>query len=76
MLLEEPNSLNSSGQRTLEKQYHCVKSVQIRSFSLPVFSRIRTEYGVYLSEYSVRIRENTDQKKLPIWTIFTQCICS
>ena len=23
--------------------------------------------------YSVRIQENTDQKKLRIWTLFTQC---
>ena len=57
--------------------YTCVKSVQIRSFFLPVFSRIRTEYGEIasyprISSYSVRIRENTDQKKLRIWTLFTQ----
>ena len=45
---------------------HCVKSVQIRSFLLCVFSRIRTEYG------EIRMRENTDQKKLRIWTLFTQ----
>ena len=34
-------------------------------FFWPVFSRIRTEYGEILriSSYSVRIRENTDQKK-------------
>ena len=25
------------------------------------------------SPYSVKIRENTDQKKLSIWTLFTQC---
>ena len=36
---------------------HWVKSVQVRSFSSP---------------YSVRIQENTDQKKLHIWTLFTQ----
>ena len=35
---------------------HCIKSVQIRSFFLSVFSRIWTEL------YSVRMRENTDQK--------------
>ena len=35
---------------------HFVKSVQIRS----------------ISPYSVRTRENTDQKKLRIWTLFTQ----
>ena len=26
--------------------------------------------------YSVRIQENTDHKKLRIWTLFTQCILS
>ena len=53
---------------------HCVISVQIRSFFWSVFSRIRTEYGEILriSPYSVRMQENTDQKKLRIWTLFTQ----
>ena len=40
---------------------HCVKSVQIRSFFL-----------VHIFPYSVRMRENTDQEKLRIWTFFTQ----
>ena len=44
-----------------------VKSVQIRSFFWSVFSRIQTEYGEIL-----RMRENMDQKKLSIWTLFTQ----
>ena len=41
----------------------CVKCVQIRSFFLSVFSRIRTEYGEILriSPYSVRMRENVEQ---------------
>ena len=54
---------------------HCVKCVQIRNFFWSVFSRIRTEYGEIrsISPYSVRMRENTDQKKLRIWTLFTQC---
>ena len=53
---------------------HCVKSVQIRSFFWSVFSRIRTEYGEILriSLYSVRMRENTDQKNLRVWTLSTQ----
>ena len=53
---------------------HCVKVVQIRSFFWSIFSRIRTEYGEIrsISPYSVRMRENTDQKKLRIWTHFTQ----
>ena len=54
---------------------HCVKSVQIRSFFWSVFACIRTEYGEIrsISPYSVRMRENTDQKKLRTWTLFTQC---
>ena len=36
-------------------------------FFWPVFSRIRTEYGEI-----VQMRENTDQKKLRIWTLFTK----
>ena len=56
---------------------HCVKSVQIRSFFWSVFSRIRTEYGETrsISPYSVRMRENKDQKKLHIWTLFCRSVC-
>ena len=55
--------------------YHCVKSVQIRSFFSSVFSHIRTEYGDLLHGFtSIRILENTDQKKLRIWILFAQCI--
>ena len=50
------------------------KSVQIQSFFWSVFSHIQTEYGeiIRISPYSVRMRENTDQKKLHIWILFTQ----
>ena len=44
---------------------HCLKSVRIWSFPGPYFfSRIRTEYREIQSifPYSVRMRENTDQK--------------
>ena len=53
---------------------HCVKSVQIRGFFWSVISRIRTEYRetIHISSYSVRMREKKDQKKLRIWTHFTQ----
>ena len=53
---------------------HSVKSVQIPSFFWSVFSRIRTEYGEIrsISPCSVRMRENTEQKKHRIWTLFTQ----
>ena len=54
---------------------HCVKSVQTMSFSWSIFSGIRTEYREIrsISPYSVRMPENMDQKKLRIWTLFTQC---
>ena len=55
--------------------FHCLKSVQIWSFFWSVFFCIWTEYGDLRSKspYSVRIQNNTDQKKLRIWTLFTQC---
>ena len=49
-----------------------MNSVQIRSFFLSVFSRIDTEYEE--KAHSVRMGENTDQKKLHIWTLFSQCL--
>ena len=52
------------------KTLHYVKCVQARNFFWSIFSRIRTEYGeiLLISPYSVRMQENTDQKKLRIWT--------
>ena len=52
-----------------------MKSVQMRSFLWSVFSCIWSEYGDLLHKppISVQIQENTDHKKLCIWTIFTQC---
>ena len=43
-------------------------------FSGPFCPVIRTEYGDLRSKfpYSVRMQENADQKKLRIWTLFTQ----
>ena len=43
-------------------------------FSWFAFSCIRTEYGEIfrISPYLVRMRKNTGQKKLRIWTIFAQ----
>ena len=54
----------------LVQHNHYVKSVQIRSFFCSVFSHIRTEYGEIrsISSYSVRMPENTDQKKLRIYS--------
>ena len=53
--------------------HHCVKSVQIRSFFLvrifPHSDRIRIDTDQ-------KIRENTGQKKLRIWTLFTQRVSS
>ena len=55
-------------------EQHCVKSAEIRSFFWSVFSHIRTEYGDLIRKLShlVWIRQSTDQKKLRIWTLFTQ----
>ena len=55
---------------------HCVKSVRRRSFFWSVFSHIRTKYGEILrnTPYSVRMRENTDQKNLCVCTLFTKWI--
>ena len=52
-----------------------VKSVQIRRFFWSMLYCIRTEYEDLWSKspYSVRIQVNTDQEKLCIWTLFTQC---
>ena len=48
--------------------------VQIRSFFWFVFSNIRTKYGLilHIPPHLVRMRANTDQKKLRNWTHFTQ----
>ena len=56
-------------------RHHDLESDQIRSFFLTAFPRIWTECGGLLqnSPHSVQIRENTDQKKLRIWTLFVQC---
>ena len=53
---------------------HCVKSVQILILFWSVFSCIWTEYEDLRSKsmYLVRIQENTNQKKLRIWTFFMQ----
>ena len=55
---------------------HCVNSVQMQSFFRSVYSRTRAKYGDLLrkSPCSARARENRDQKKLRIWTLFTQCV--
>ena len=57
----------------LLQKYHCAKNVH---FFWPIFSHIWTEYGdlLHKSLYSVRMRENTDKKKLCIWKLFTQCM--
>ena len=51
-----------------------MKSVQIWSFFWSAFSRMWTEYVKIrsISPDSVRMLENTDQKKLRIWTLVTQ----
>ena len=54
----------------MDRKAHCMKCVQIRSYFWSVFSRIRTEYREILR--ILQLRENTDQKKLRIWTLSMQ----
>ena len=55
--------------------FSCIRTEygDLQSFLWSVFSCIRTEYEDLrrIFPYSVRIQENTDQKKLRIWTFFT-----
>ena len=55
-----------------------MKSVQSKhgGFSGPYFPAfgLNAERSPRISPYSVRMRENTDQKNLLIWTLFTQLI--
>ena len=62
-------------------QYH--KNAFPNKLVLSVSLRLSVLYGPHFpvlgrktskSPYSVRIQENTDQKKLSIWTLFMQCL--
>ena len=69
------NSIEGSiDKRNWKLQKHCLKIVQIGSFFCSVVFCIRTEFADWQSKssYSVRMHENTDQKKPSIWTLFTQ----
>ena len=66
----------SYGDSCFRLHLHCMKGVHIRSYiSGPYFPAfgLNTERYLRISPYSVRVRKNTDQKKLRIWTLFTQC---
>ena len=57
--------------RVKSVKLQCVKVSKCGVFSGPYFP----EFGLNTERYevsSVRMRENTDQKKLRIWTLFTQ----
>ena len=54
-------SRNNEGGGGYKLWVHCVKSVQITEFFL---------LRIFL--YPVEIQENADQKKLRVWTLFTQ----
>ena len=58
--------------------YHSLESVQIWSFFVtlifPHSDWIRRNTLHMYSPYSARMRENTDQERLRIWTLFTQSI--
>ena len=50
---------------------NCIKSVQMQRFFWSVFFPIRTECGDVLRKFLYSVPENTDQKILCIWTLFT-----
>ena len=56
--------------RTCTCAYHGVRNVYF-SENLAYF--VFLGHPFCISPYSYRMRENTDQKKLCIWTLFTQC---
>ena len=72
----------STLQRFLKILWPVIVKISLREkcpnteFFLARIFRIRSEYGEILriSPYSVRMREDRDQKKLRIWTLFTQCM--
>ena len=71
----ESETKNTGFDREIPKEKYTLReSVQTRSFFWSVYSCIQTEYGDLNSKspHSVRIQDNTDQKKLHIWTLFTQ----
>ena len=55
--------------------FYAMIVLQIWRFFWSVFSYIWTEYRDLIRKfpYLVRIQDNTDQKKLRVWTISTQC---
>ena len=61
-----------TGSLLLEKEYHCVRSIHIRSYSGPYFPAfgLNTEY---LSVFSPNA-EKYGPEKLRMQTIFTQCM--
>ena len=52
---------------------HCVKVVQNRNLFRLYFPAIGLNTKIY--RVNLRLRENVDQKKLQIWTLFTQLRC-
>ena len=54
--------------------FHCVKSVQIRSFFWSVFSRIRTEYGEILRIYGQCSKHWTETHSFKWWHCLVQLL--
>ena len=72
--VEDLSKFNEDFIESNNENTHCVKSVQTRRSFWSVFFCIQTEYRDLQSKflYSVQTQKNTDQKKLRIWTLFTQ----
>ena len=63
-----------------QREFKCLNYSNLLSeleeniFFLTALQKV-SKYRVFSGPYSVRMRENTDQKKLCNWTLFTQWSC-
>ena len=56
-------------------QFHSLIHVKASiKLYVSIYQLVRTTHLSLSGPYSVRMRENTDQKQLCIWTLFTHCI--
>ena len=53
--------------------FWCVRNLFVKESKEFKTALITSFTWLLIPPYSVQIRENTDQKKLRIWTLFTQC---
>ena len=70
-LKDVPLNIYSFYLRQLDNIGNCFPNLIYLNISAAFTAWKASKYGVFSGLYSVRMRENTDQKKLRIWTLFT-----